>query len=140
MLTIRFNRTGKRNKAQFRIVVQEHSVAPGGRHVEVLGSYDPHSKKSVFRADRIKYWISKGAQVSDSVWNLLVKNSIVDGAKRVVKMKKKPVEAEAAAAETKPEEKKAEETKAEEKPAEKEVPIEEKKAEAEKPAEEKKVE
>jgi small subunit ribosomal protein S16 len=134
MLTIRFNRTGKKNKAQFRIVIQEHTVAPGGRHVEVLGSHDPHSKKSILNADRIKYWISKGAQTSDSVWNLLVKNGIVEGAKRAVKMKKKPVEAEAAV-EVKPDEKKEEtaETPKEEKK-------EEKKAETEKPAEEPKVE
>jgi small subunit ribosomal protein S16 len=139
MLTIRFNRTGKKNKAQFRIVVQEHTVAPGGRHVEVLGSHDPHSKKSVLKADRIKYWISKGAQTSDSVWNLLVKNGIVEGAKRAVKMKKKPVETEAAIdakteekkeekAETQVEEKR-EEAKAKEKPAEKVAPVEEKKEE-----------
>ena len=63
MLTIRFNRVGKKIKAAYRIVVQEHTIAPGGRHVEVLGSYDPHLKKGVFKNDRIKYWIEQGAQV-----------------------------------------------------------------------------
>jgi small subunit ribosomal protein S16 len=149
MLTIRFNRTGKRNKAQFRIVVQEHTVAPGGRHVEVLGSYDPHTKKSIFKAERIKYWISKGAQVSDTVWNLLLKNSIIEGAKRAVKMKKKPVEAEAVVTESKVGDKKTEEVKAEEKPVavpEKtievndEVKVEEKPVEKEAPKVEAKVE
>jgi small subunit ribosomal protein S16 len=157
MLSIRFNRTGKRNQAQFRIVVQEHTVAPGGRHVEVLGSYDPHSKKSVFKADRIKYWIGKGAQVSDSVWNLMIKNQIIEGVKRAVKMKKKPVAAEASVEaksedkkteEAKPEQKLAkesEEIKKEEKPEEEktekpETPKKEKKKGAEKPAEEKKSE
>lgn len=125
MLTIRFNRTGKRNRAQFRIVVQEHTVAPGGRHVEVLGSYDPHQKKGEFKADRIKYWMEKGAQVSDSVWNLLVKNKIIEGAKRAVKIRRKPVEEEQKPIEEKAEakeeakkEKKKEEVKAEEKQAE----------------------
>ena len=108
MLTIRFNRTGKRNRAQFRIVVQEHTVAPGGRHVEVLGSYDPHLKKGIFKAERIKYWMEKGAQVSDSVWNLLIKNNIISGVKRAVKMKKKPAEAEVNETEKKPEETKSE--------------------------------
>ena len=88
MLTIRFNRTGKRNKAQFRIVVQEHTVAPGGRHIEILGSYDPHLKRGVFKNDKIKYWIEKGAQVSDSVYNLLVKQGIIEGKKRAIKIKK----------------------------------------------------
>lgn len=82
MLTIRFNRTGKKNKAQFRIVVQEHTVAPGGRHVEVVGSYDPHSKNGVFQSERIKYWIEKGAQVSDSVYNLLITKEVITGKKR----------------------------------------------------------
>jgi small subunit ribosomal protein S16 len=88
MLTIRFNRTGKRNKAQFRIVLQEHTVAPGGRHVEVLGSWDPHMKKGVFQGEKIKEWITKGAQVSDSVWNLLIRQGIIEGKKRAKKIKK----------------------------------------------------
>lgn len=54
--------------------------------MEVLGSYDPHRKKAVLKAERIKYWIEKGAQVSDSVWNLLIKEKIIKGAKRAVKM------------------------------------------------------
>jgi small subunit ribosomal protein S16 len=152
MLTIRFNRTGKRNRAQFRIVVQEHTIAPGGRHVEVLGSYDPHLKKGIFKAERIKYWMEKGAQVSDSVWNLLIKNNIISGAKRSVKMKKKPVEAEKESVEKKPaeikpevkeekeeakEKKKIEEVKAEEKPVKEktekpETPKEENKKESKK--------
>lgn len=91
MLTIRFNRTGKKNKAYFRIVLQEHTIAPGGRHVEVLGSWDPHMKKGFFEAEKIKEWIKKGAQVSDSVWNLFVREGIVEGKKRVVKIPKKAV-------------------------------------------------
>jgi small subunit ribosomal protein S16 len=73
MLTIRFARVGRKNRAQFRIVLQEHTAAPGGRHVAMLGNYDPHQKKVVLKADKIKEWISKGAQVSDSVYNLLLK-------------------------------------------------------------------
>ena len=92
MLTIRLNRVGKKNKPYFRIVLQEHTIAPGGRHVEVLGSYDPHMKKAVFKADKIKYWISKGAQASDTVHNLLIKNGIMEGDKRKVKLPAKKVE------------------------------------------------
>jgi len=88
MLTIRFNRVGKRNRAQFRIVVQEHTIAPGGRHIEVLGSYDPHLKKSVLKADRIKYWIEKGAQTSESAHNLFLKEGIIEGKKKPIYMKR----------------------------------------------------
>jgi len=86
MLTIRLARIGKKNQAQFQIVLQEHSVAPGGRHVEVLGSYDPHQKKTVLKEERIKYWLSQGAQPSDTAYNLLVSKGILTGEKRKVKL------------------------------------------------------
>lgn len=98
MLTIRLARVGKRNKAQFQIVLQEHTVAPGGKHVEVLGSYDPHSKKEVLKAERIKYWISQGAQVSDTAFNLFVSKGVLAGEKRKVKLPVKKVEPAAAEA------------------------------------------
>lgn len=103
MLTIRFNRTGRKNRANFRIVVQEHTIAPGGRHVEVLGSYDPHQKKAVLRAERIQHWIGQGAQMSDTAYNLFVKEGVVKAdKKRVVKMKR-PVKVEAPVEEVKAE-------------------------------------
>lgn len=92
MLTIRFNRVGKRNKAYYRIVLQEHTIAPGGRHIEVLGSYDPHMKKAVLKTEKIKEWIGKGAQASDSAYNLFVKEGVIEGKKRVVKVPRKKVE------------------------------------------------
>jgi small subunit ribosomal protein S16 len=86
MLTIRFARTGRRNRAQFQIVLQEHTVAPGGRHVEVLGSHDPHLKKTVLKEERIKYWLSQGVQASDTAFNLLLAKGLASGDKRKVKM------------------------------------------------------
>lgn len=97
MLTIRLARTGKRNTAQFKIMLQENTVAPGGRHVEILGSHNPHSKQTSLHTDRIKYWLEKGATTSDTVHNLLVKNSVITEKKRVVKLPKKAVVAEAEA-------------------------------------------
>lgn len=115
MLAIRFERVGRRNKAQFRIVLQEHTIAPGGRHVEVLGSYDPHMKKAVLKAEKINEWIGKGAQASPSVHNLLVREGVVSGDKRKIKMPKaevKEIPVEEAKTEEAPvEEKKEEEVK-----------------------------
>jgi small subunit ribosomal protein S16 len=88
MLTIRFSRVGRKNRAQFRVVLQQHTAAPTGRHVAVLGSYDPHQKVAVLKADKIKEWIAKGAQVSDSAYNLFVKEGVIEGKKRAVKMVK----------------------------------------------------
>jgi small subunit ribosomal protein S16 len=121
MLTIRFNRVGKKNKAYYRIVLQEHTIAPGGRHIEVLGSYDPHMKKAVLKAEKIKEWIGKGAQPSDTAYNLFIKEGVLTGKKRVVKVPKKAV-AEVPAEEKKEapkDEVKAEEIKTEEPKVEK---------------------
>ena len=94
MLTIRLARMGKKNSAQFKIMLQERTVVPGGRHIEILGSYNPHSKEAVLKGDRIKYWIEKGAFVSDTVHNLLVKKGVISEKKRVVKIPKKVVAGE----------------------------------------------
>lgn len=86
MLKIRFNRTGKKNQASYRLVLQEHTVAPGGRHIEVMGSYNPHTKQTVLRTERIQYWMGQGAQLSPTVHNLLVKEGMIQGKKFAVKM------------------------------------------------------
>jgi len=99
MLTIRFARVGKRNRAQFKIMLQEHTIAPGGRHIEVLGSYNPHSKEAVLKEDRIQYWVSKGAQMSDTACNLFVKKGVIEAKKRRVKVPAKKVDPAVAVAE-----------------------------------------
>jgi small subunit ribosomal protein S16 len=115
MLTIRFARVGRKNRAQFRIVLQQHTAAPTGRHVAVLGSYDPHQKVAVLKADKIKEWVAKGAQVSNSAYNLFIKEGVLEGKKRAVKMEKavvvEPVVEEVKAAEAPVAEVKAEEVK-----------------------------
>ena len=93
MLTIRFNRIGKKNKAYFRLVVQEHTIAPGGGHVEILGSYNPHLKKDSLKPERIKYWVEKGVTFSDTAYNFLVSKNLIKGEKRAVKLPKKPEKA-----------------------------------------------
>lgn len=98
MLAIRLNRTGKRNRAYFRVVLQEHTKAPGKRHVEILGSYDPHKKTTLLKKDRILYWIGQGAQVSDAVHNMLVREGIVE-AKKIAKKMPRPVVKEPVVAE-----------------------------------------
>lgn len=130
MLTIRFARVGKINKAQYKIVLQEKTVAPGGRHIEILGSYDPHLKQAVFNEERIKYWISKGAQLSDTVHNLFVSKGLIIDKKRTVKIpEKKAEEAPKEGAENKTEAQEAPVEKTEEKVETPETPIAENKEE-----------
>lgn len=104
MLTIRLNRTGKRNRPYFRVVLQEHTKAPGKRHVEVLGSYDTMKKTAVLKKERILYWLGQGVKVSDTVHNLLIREGVIQTEKRTVKIPK-PVAKEETKAEEKTEEK-----------------------------------
>jgi small subunit ribosomal protein S16 len=72
-----------------------------GRYLEVLGNHDPrHKDQTKFDTDRIKHWISKGAQVTDTVHNMLVSKKVIEGKKINVLPKKSPIkkEGEAAAA------------------------------------------
>lgn len=92
MLVIRFSRVGKKNYAQFRILVQEKTKAPSRKHVAWVGSYNPHTKEAVLKTDEIKDWLSKGAKASNSVHNLLVKNKVINEAKKQVKVPAKKVE------------------------------------------------
>jgi small subunit ribosomal protein S16 len=82
MLVIRFLRTGRKNQPFFRIVVTEKRNPPqGGRFKEILGSYNPLTKKRNLKKDRIKYWLSVGAQPSETVYNLLISEKIIKGKK-----------------------------------------------------------
>lgn len=78
-------------------------MAPGGRHIEVMGSHNPHTKQTVLRTERIQYWMGQGAQLSPTVHNLLVKEGVIEGKKIVVKMDR-PVKEEAVVEEVKVEE------------------------------------
>ncbi len=83
MLAIKLSQRGKKNKRMFRLIISEKSRDPFGRVLETLGSYNPHSKELIAKGERINYWISKGAQMTPTVNNLLVENKIVDGEKKV---------------------------------------------------------
>lgn len=91
MLRIRLSRVGRKNQAQFRLTVADARRSPTGRFVEILGSYNPHTKEKVFKQERIEYWISKGAKPSSTVHNLLVDAGIVKG-KKVTSWKPKKKE------------------------------------------------
>lgn len=102
MLVIRLQRTGRTNYRSFRVVVAEKTKsARHGRSVEEVGFYNPATKEKSFKGDRIKYWISVGAQPSATVHNLLVSEKVIEGAK-IAKHKKSKVETPPAPAAPKP--------------------------------------
>lgn len=128
MLRIRFFRVGKKNQPSFKIVVTDKRRPPkGGRFVEEVGFWNPLTKEKILKAERIKYWLSVGAKLSDSVHNLLIKEKILEGKKIPVHKKKKKKETEKPA--EKPAKKPAKTSK-EVKSEEKEEEKEEKKDEA----------
>ncbi|TSC85502.1 MAG: small subunit ribosomal protein S16 [Parcubacteria group bacterium Gr01-1014_8] len=99
MLKIRFQRTGRTNDASFRLIVVEHTEpAKTGDFLERVGTYDPKSKVKNLDADRIKYWLSKGAKASPTVHNLLISAGIISGKKINVLPKKNPPKKEEVAA------------------------------------------
>jgi small subunit ribosomal protein S16 len=115
MLIIRLQRVGRVHEPTFRIVLTDSKFGPkSGKAVEVLGSYDARKGKGENHVDgeKVKYWISKGAQVSDTVHNFLVDQKVLTGKKINVlpknkiinanKAKKDAADAEAAAKAPKP--------------------------------------
>ena len=81
---IRLQRVGKKKQPSYRLVVSEKTRDPQAGSLELLGFYNPIRKPKVieFKVDRIKYWISKGAQASNTVNNLLITQGIIEGKKR----------------------------------------------------------
>lgn len=81
MLAIRLARVGRKRQVMYRVVVSEKKRDMYGDHLEIVGNYNPHSKVAVLKAERIKYWLSKGVVVSASLHNLLIKEGVITGKK-----------------------------------------------------------
>lgn len=97
MLIIRLQRKGKHKNPVYRVVINEKTKTPQSNILEILGNYNPHTNEFVAKADRVKHWISMGAQTSGTIHNLLVAKGIIKGEKiKVWKAKKKEQPAETA--------------------------------------------
>ena len=94
MLMIRLQRIGRKNDPAFRVVLTDSkNSTKSGKFKEILGSYNVKSGEVLFEADRISYWMSKGAQVSDTIHNFLVHKKLIEGKKKNVLSKKSPTKA-----------------------------------------------
>lgn len=69
MLMIRLKRMGARKQPHYRVVVIEKERPRNGRPVEVVGTYNPRTNPATveLKRERVDYWLSKGAQMSDRV-------------------------------------------------------------------------
>lgn len=70
---IRLARTGKRHQPSYRIIVADSRAKRDGRFIEILGQYNPlaNPAQANYSEERLKYWLSQGAQMSDRVCYLI---------------------------------------------------------------------
>lgn len=100
---IRFQRVGRKNDPSFRIAVLPKTAGPkAGKYVDLVGTYNPRTKEATIKADSIKEWIAKGAQVSPTVMNLLINKGVIEGKKVNVLPLKTPIKKEVPAEEAAP--------------------------------------
>lgn len=92
----------------YRLVISERGRDLYGQSLEILGSYNPHSKELQAKTERINYWLGKGAGMSPTVNNLLVGKGIIKGEKIKASKTGKKAEAAPVAAKAPKEEKPAE--------------------------------
>ena len=96
MLMIRLQRTGRKHIPSFRVVLTDkRNSTKSGKALETLGSFNAENdKERNVNAERIKYWLSKGAQLSGTLHNFLITQKIITGKKINVLPKKRPIKKE----------------------------------------------
>lgn len=84
MVMLKLSRVGKNKQPEFRVVVVDKRRDPYGKVLDTVGFYNPRSKPKIirFNAERVTHWLSKGAQATPTIWNLLVDQKIVQGKKK----------------------------------------------------------
>ncbi len=96
MLKIRLQRTGRKNDPHFRLIVTESTLKPKtSQFAEIVGTYNVKAGIFEAKADRVKHWISVGAQVTPTAHNLLVTKGVITGKKINALPKKTPQKKEA---------------------------------------------
>lgn len=99
MLKIRLQRVARKHIPIFRVVLTDSkNSTKSGKFHEVLGSFNLMTDEKRVNAERVKYWISKGAQLSGTVHNYLVNERIIAGKKINVLPKRRPIKKEEAPA------------------------------------------
>ncbi|PYK56532.1 MAG: 30S ribosomal protein S16 [Verrucomicrobia bacterium] len=75
-VSIRLRREGTKNRPYYKVVVADKRSPRDGKFIETIGTYDPKKPdhNSTLNIDRVEYWISKGAQPSDTVRSLIKTN------------------------------------------------------------------
>jgi len=79
MVKIRLQRFGAHKNPQYRIVAADSRSPRDGRFIEVLGTYNAQANPAIVNVneEKVLAWLEKGAQVTDTVKNILSKQGIV---------------------------------------------------------------
>ena len=77
MLAIRLMRMGAKKRPAYRIVVKEKLSKRDGAYIENLGTYNPTQNPAEIKldAERVQYWIERGAQPTETVRRLIKANA-----------------------------------------------------------------
>ncbi|MGQ9926431.1 MAG: 30S ribosomal protein S16 [Chloroflexaceae bacterium] len=80
MVKIRLRRTGKTKQPSYRVVVADSRSPRDGKFIEIIGHYNPIRQPKVLeiKADRARYWLSVGAQPTETVVKLLQRVNVLD--------------------------------------------------------------
>src|SRR4029450_8356095 len=96
-VSIRLRREGTKNRPYYKVVVADKRSPRDGKFIEIIGAYDPKKPdhNSTLNIDRVEYWVSKGAQPSDTVRSLIKQSLIKQNKKATTTAEPSPrVEAE----------------------------------------------
>jgi small subunit ribosomal protein S16 len=74
---MRLRRIGKKKQPQYRVVVAEARCPRDGRFIETVGHYDPKKSTVTIKEEKALYWLSKGAQPTETVRSLLRQKGIL---------------------------------------------------------------
>jgi small subunit ribosomal protein S16 len=82
MVTSRLRRTGKKKQPSYRLVIADSRSPRDGKFIEIVGHYNPvrEPQELEVKADRIRHWMSVGAQPSETVVRLLKRVNVLDAA------------------------------------------------------------
>lgn len=95
MLKIRLQRVGRKHSPVFRVVLTDsRNATKSGKYLENLGLFDHTTHTKRVDAERVKYWLSKGAQPSLTLHNYFISEKITEGKKKNALPKRRPIKLE----------------------------------------------
>lgn len=92
MVKLRLTRTGKKHSPHYRIIAIQNRTKRDGKALAYLGYYNPRSNPSTVnvKKEEIEKWLANGAQPTDTVRRILIKEGIIEAPKDKIKFTKNP--------------------------------------------------